>query len=97
YFKQRMDPSLEGFFQNFDEGDRNLTPTNFFVQARLRKGRLGIGYKFESENSSNGEMTISVMDNGEKIPSDEFSEIYSTIRNYLSQRTNILEENSTVE
>lgn len=78
--------SVDDFFQTFCEGHKELQPTEFFVQTRLKKGRMGIGYSFKSVDAPDGELRVSVLDNGENIPQDQFDDVYSKLRQYVCQR-----------
>ena len=81
------------FFQKFSEGHKELQPTAFFVQTKLKKGRVGIGYNFKSADATRGEMKITIFDNGENVPQSYFEEVYSALKQYVCQRgLTILEE-----
>lgn len=85
--------SLDCFFQKFNEGHKELQPTTFFAQTKLRKGRVGIGYDFKSADARRGELRIAVFDNGENIPQNHFDAVYSALKQYVCQRgSTILEE-----
>ena len=80
------DASLDDFFQTFCEGNKELQQTYFFVQTRLNEGRVGIGYSFKSVDAPGGELRISVFDNGENVPQDQFDLVYAQLRQYVCQR-----------
>jgi hypothetical protein len=80
------DATLDCFFQTFCNGHKELQPTEFFVQTRLKKGRAGIGYSFKSADATDGELRVSVFDNGENVPQEQFEAVYSKLREYVCQR-----------
>jgi len=85
YLPLPQNADLSDFFTIFCEGCRELSPLDFFVQTRLKKGRLGLGYTFTSKETEKGELRVSVIDNGENIPQAQFNDIYSLLRKYIIQ------------
>jgi hypothetical protein len=78
--------SIHDFFQAFNEGDKELKRTDFFVQSRLKKGRVSFGYHFKSTDSLEGELNISVLDNGENILQAQFNEVFTRLRSYVCEK-----------
>lgn len=87
--------SLEDFFTTFYEGDTEIQSTEFFVQTRLIRGRAGISYKFNSRESDKGELKITIFDNGENIPQLQLDNIYSKIKQHVSEKNLIIIEEGT--
>lgn len=78
--------TLQDFFNTFYEGDKEVNPERFSVQTRLKKGRATISYNFKSKDSPEGELIVSVTDNGENIPQKEFEKFYLKFKDYVSQQ-----------
>jgi len=91
--KSASETSLDNFFRNFYEGSRELESTGFFVQRRLKKGRIGLGYNFRPSDAIIGELDVTIFDNGENIPEQQVEEIYSKLKQYIKDnKLKIIEE-----
>ena len=87
--------TLESFFEVFNEGSKRFDDKYFFVQTRLKKGRIGFSY---DSSEDNGELKLSIYDNGEKLSEEEFNNNTRELKKYLqSKNISILEEGTRPE
>lgn len=93
YFSRQSQPqTIDELFHTFNEGDKNLSTNNFFVQARavtpnarISAGRIALSYGFKSGQDTAGELKAAVLDNGENVPEELFCDIYDKLRRYALQ------------
>ncbi len=81
------DASIDDLLTIFPEGNREFSPTSFFVQCRIvPKGRLMLRYNFVNSVVQTGIVGFSVSDNGENLPQDTFDCVYENLRSYVVER-----------